>query len=278
MADYSMQDNQPPQYEDLGNGVKRRYVGNQTVNNGWGDYQVPRYEYQTPDGQVLQDSEYQSWITQSNEAKKEADRIAALKAQGLNPDGSPIRPDWNTLINPETGQMDAKYVLDPSKIDTLNKYRTEALRTGPSAWANLQTQNQGIEEQNAKSAAARQAQSGYTSALSQLAMRGGAASGTRANLARQSMKDLLSSRQQVNRAGITNRLGIQSTDEQNRIDQLGKAAEADTKIGQYNLENVLKEIEGKRGFDQGVYQEQMKKYASDKQAEATRRSGGGGGK
>lgn len=228
---------------------------------------------------------------ESRKQQMEMQRIAEMKKQGLNPDGSPVRPEWQTNLDPD-GNIKYQYkmdvaALDPTQMEGFSKYKSEAMRSGPSAWANMQLQQQQQEAQNQKSQAAVQAMTGNSQAQSQLAMRGGLGGGARTSLARSSQRDLLNARQGVGRQASINRLSTLAGDEQNRIQQLGNLASAETDLGKYNktfeaqqrkqnIENALRETEGKRAADANVYKEQMAKWAADKQADATASSGGGG--
>lgn len=221
----------------------------------------------------------------------ERQRANELQAQGLNPDGSPKRPEWETLLDSD-GKLKNQYQLsvdklDPSQMQGYQKYKTEAMRAGPSAWAGIQNQQQDQQAAAQKAQAAVQAMTGSNQAMSQLAMRGGLGSGARTSLAKQSARDLMAARQGVSRQQGINKLGIASTDEQNRIGQLGNLASSETDIGKYNttlgaqqneknLTNLLKEVEAKRMNTANTYNEQMRSWAANRQADATANSGGGG--
>lgn len=220
--------------------------------------------------------------------------IANKRAEGVNPDGSAIAPEWRSLIDPETGKLRSLYQLelqglDPTQWEGYSRMRQEALRAPgtKSAWAELQMQKQAAEEANARDAAARQASSGQSAALAQLAMRGGVGSGARTRVASQMAKDLLGQRQAVARQGIMSRLGISTEDEQARQRGLENLSRSEMDIGKinkeiegkvtgYNLQNLMKEIEGRRAWEQEQYKEKMRAWASEKQAQATESSGGGG--
>lgn len=213
-------------------------------------------------------------------------------AQGLNPDGSPKRPEWQSLIDNTTGQLQSQYqlnvaALDPTQWEGYSKYKQEALRTGPSAWATLALQKQSAEEAQARDAAAKQSLAGLSQGYSQLASRGGLSGGARAQLALQGNRNMLLAGQDVGRTAMLNRLGISKDDESNRVAQLGQLTNYETDIGKYNktlegkqkefnLNNVLREVEGQRSFDMDLYKERMRDIAASRQAEATRNSGGGG--
>jgi hypothetical protein len=239
-------------------------------------------------------------LLQQIEAQQLRDRSAAeehkrqMAAQGLNPDGSPIRKAFDSLVDSSTGQLGANYTmslsgLDPSQWDGYSKYKNEALRTGPSAWAGLQNQTVDAQTMQNKESAARQANSGMNQGLSNLALHGGTSGGARALAAVQSSRDMLNARQQAARSGDMSKLGVATTDEQNRIGQLGTLASSEQNIGQYNktlegkqrefnIQNLLRENDSKRAYNDLTYTEQMKKWAADKQAQATSSSGGGGKK
>lgn len=214
---------------------------------------------------------------------------------GTNADGTPIAPEWRSLVDPETGQLRSQYqlkidALDPTKWEGYSKFKGEALRDAgtQSEWAKIASAKQMQEEAMARDAAARQAMTGQAQALSQLQMRGGMASGARGRAAMMGARDLMMARQGVGREGIMARLGISQQDETSRQDQLSKLMSSETDIGkankeleartgQYNLGNLLREIEGRKAWEQDQYKEKMKQWASEREAQATERSGGGGG-
>lgn len=215
--------------------------------------------------------------------------------QGLNPDGSAIAPDWRSLVDPETGQLRKQYQLslsglDPTQWQGYSKFKGEALRNAgtDSAWASIAKQQQGAEESNAKDAAARQSLQAQSQAMSALGMKGGYTSGTQARAAQMAQRDLLQQKQAVNRQGIMARLDISKTDEAQRAQQLGQLTGYEQDIGkfnknldasqsQYNMGNLMHEIEGRRAWEMNQYSEQMKKWATEREAQATEHAPTGGG-
>ena len=280
--------------------MERRQQEQQMVDygDGW-QYNPQTGNYRNnQNGMQMNQQEYNSYIQQQNFKKQqeeaEAKRVADLKAQGLNPDGSPIRQAWDSLVDEATGKLKKGYTmeisgLDPTQWEGYQKYKQEALRTGPSAWAKLQQQQNAAAAMQNKEAAARQALSGMNQGLSNLAMRGGMSAGARGLASRSAGRDLLMARQQAARAGDTANMQTMTTDEANRINQLAALSTSEQNIGQFNktlegkqaefnISNLLQENQGKRAHSDMTYQEQMKKWAADKQAQATANSGGGGGK
>lgn len=223
-------------------------------------------------------------------------RDMKLKAEGMERDGSPFKPEFHSLIDPSTGKLHQQYQaniagLDPASWEAYQKYRTEGLREAGalSPWAKLQMEKQAAEQAQARDQAARQAMTAQSQAMSQLAMRGGLGGGARTSLAKGLGRDLLTQRQATARQGIMERLGISSEDERSRQQALQSLAGTEADIGKYNkqleaqqtqfnLQNLLRDVEGRRAYEMGTYSEQMKKWAAERQAQATERSGGGGGK
>lgn len=229
----------------------------------------------------------------AKQAYQEQQRAKAMLAQGLNPDGSPIRPEYQSLLDPKTGLMKDPYQLkteqlDPTKWEGYQKYKKDALTDGPSTWAQLMLQKQGLEESQAKQSAATQAMAGMAQARGALGMRGGLSSGARERIALQGQRNLLQGRQQVGMQGSVNRLGIGVQDQTNRTNMLGNVMTSEVDLGKYNNTlanksqefNLMRALEEKRAGDSQtmeVYNEQMKKWAAERQAQATEKSGGGGG-
>lgn len=247
--------------------------------------------YGTINGRVNSPLNAQLDAIRSQSAQLDAKISAAQqKQQGTNPDGTPIAPEWVSLMNEDTGTLLDQYKiseLDPTQWEAYQRMRQEGLR-GPdqqSAWAKIQTQRQAAEEAAARDAAAKQALSGTAQAQSQLAMRGGLGSGAQTSLARDMQRNLLSQRQGVQRQGIGARLDIAKQDEEARQRSLGALTgyemdigKANKQVQQYNLNNLLKEAEGRRAWEQQQYSEKMKAWAAEKEAQASSGGGGGGGK
>lgn len=229
---------------------------------------------------------------QINAVKAEVDKYS-MAAQGLNPDGSPIRPEFYSLLDPETGRLLQEYVLengqiDPEKLADYQAFRKEATRTGPSEWAKLMQAQQAIAKDSAMDEAARQAGSSQALAQSQLAMRGGLSSGARERVARDAANNLLGKRQEIGRGMNASNLQMLTEDEKNRMGLFERLPGMEvgiqefnigqkSKQDQYNISNALEEKRARDTQDLAVYQEQLKKYGADRQAAATAQSNSGGG-
>lgn len=234
-----------------------------------------------------------SEIIRNQEAAQEEARVAKLKAEGRNADGSMIHPEYDSLIDPTTGGLKAPYqlragVIDPTTLEGYQALKTEAMRKGPSAWALLQKQMQDQARMAGMEKASAQTASGTAQARSGLAMRGGLSSGSRERIAAGGLKALLEARQGIGRADTSNRLNIDTTDEQNRLLNLNKFNDSELGLNKYNtdiknneqtynLTNLLQDKKNQEAHRMAVYQEDNKKWAANKDAQATANSGGGGG-
>lgn len=238
-------------------------------------------------------------IAQFNDAKKadadeqERQRVENLRKQGLNPDGSPIAPERESLLD-EQGKLQQQYQLnlqqlDPSKLEGYNLIKQLATEQGPSKYAQRAQDLAKYNMQNQLEAGAAQAASAQAQAQNQLAMRGGVSSGSRERMAQQGSRDLLGARQGAYRGFGQSALDIAAQDEAMKRQALSQFGEAEGRIAsgnlglqnqasQYNLKTLLGEKEAANAWKQQKYQAQLDKWASEKQADATAKSGGGGGK
>lgn len=226
-------------------------------------------------------------INTINSQKATALQNQNMASQGLNPDGSPIRPTFESMIDPQTGLLKQPYQLQAQpdiKVDqrAVDEIRNRALEKGPSAWAKMMLDKQGVEQTDALDKNRAQSAGAMDQNLSALMMRGGASSGARENLARLANRDQANSAQSVYRQGQLDRsnIGLQDQQQKNQFLQLvpqldfqnAQVANANrdysTNVQQKNIAAALADIEAKRNFDMGTYSEQMKKWAAGKQADA----------
>lgn len=202
--------------------------------------------------------------------------------------GQPTRPSWQSLIDPKTGLLKNQYNLtgyaDKQMADDVgyNKFQEEALREGPSAYANILLDQQKLDNQNNLDALNSQYNMGLTSAFDQMSSQGGLMGGSRERIASNSIKDLLTSRQGARQDYNQNRLGILANDEQNRINQLQSLTGMEMDRNSMNLnarqsdiQNALSEQDAKRQDSMDSWKTQMETWASNKQADAQRSAAGG---
>jgi hypothetical protein len=197
--------------------------------------------------------------------------------------------------------------LDPSSLQAL---KAKGMATGPSAWASLQKQQQGLEEANAMDAAGRQSNTALATGMSALASHGGATRASRERLATKTSRDLLMNRQAAGRQGISDRLGIDIADEGQKTDILKMLPGAEvqalqpalqkaglwstmantdsarqlqtdlanrdytTNVNQFNLTNLMKDMQGKNDYNMEAYKQKIAAYGSDRTADAQANSGG----
>lgn len=218
--------------------------------------------------------------------------IVNLDANNLNPaTGAPVRPEFESQIDPATGLLKSQYqlqeqLIDPNSLEGLSSIKKEALRTGPSQWAQTMLAKQQGDRAGALNNAAAASNQAAAQGRSSLAMRGGLSSGARERLATQSSRDLLSANQGVNKEATANRYGLLGQDEGNRLSMLNQYATGEgqlanvnagnkAKTQQFNIQEALKDKQAQQAFKMDNYKEQLDKYGANKQAEATAHSGGG---
>lgn len=137
----------------------------------------------------------------------------------------PARPGYNPVflsgsmsMAPEAERLTSNIM--PNQMG-MNKYREEALRSGPSAWSKLaRTQmagDEGIQRDQLRS----QAASSAADARSQLARRGGLSGGAAERLAMNSDRNAMMGTQGLAAHALQGRNQIATTDEANRMKMLG---------------------------------------------------------
>lgn len=179
--------------------------------------------------------------------------------------------------------------LDALNMDTrgLEKFRGDALRSRPSAWAAMMNAKQFAEEAGAKDRAVDQSRAGVHTAEADLASKGGLSAGARERIARGGGKDLLAVGQDVARQGNLNRMQVGVQDEQNRIQELSQLPGMENQLFHANLEKenqydsarqtdlqrAIEENNRRNQYNQNLYQQKMSAWAADRQAYATENSG-----
>ncbi len=243
---------------------------------------------------MVKDQVSGNWGGPAEIAKMAHDRAQAAQftAQGLNPDGSPKRPEYQTLLDPKSGLMQDQFQLkgaqiDPNSLEGFNLLKKDATRTGLGSWAQMMLQKGAADKALAVDESAQAGASAAATGRAALAMKGGLSAGASTSLAKQQMRDQILARQRIMGQSDANRFNILSQDENQRADLLTKFTgfEGDLskfnkgnelKTGEYNIGNALTEKRTKDANETEVYKEQLKQWGANKQAEATRNSGGGG--
>jgi hypothetical protein len=202
--------------------------------------------------------------------------------------GSPDRPEYDTMIDPATGMISDQYQLAQATQSALgddagyNKFEQEALRDGPSAYANLMIEQQGLERKDQLDDINSQYNMGMQTALDGMASQGGLYGGAKERLGANSIRDMLATRQGARSDYQKQRLGILGQDEQNRVGQLQSLSgmEMDrNRLGlqgkEFDIRNSMTERDNVRRDSQDAWKTEMETWASNKQADA--QSGAAGG-
>lgn len=213
---------------------------------------------------------------------------------GLNDGPAPVYPGLtHNLLDNKTGLLHDKYQLKYGEdinpnTQGIEAIRSRALGTGPSAWQTAALGRQGLEEQGLKNAAQQQGASAEAQGRSALASKYGLSPAAQERLAKSSMRDQMSSLQGVGAQGAKARADLALQDEQMKNQFLQglpgqENALAQTQMQnrqnrlgteQYNLGNTVSQFNALNAADINKYNEQMKAYAAQQQANAMHNSGG----
>lgn len=213
----------------------------------------------------------------------------------VDPGPKPTLGPYSNLRDSQSGLLaNPNYRLNAGPDINLNtqgleQIRSRATSTGPSTWANLMNERQGIEDTQARSGLSQAAASAQAQARSQLASRRGLGGGSAERLARGGARDLMAARQQAAQTSAGNRMNTALQDEQMRMDLLKslpqmelaaldpqfKNRATNMQTQQYNIDQALKDKYAEDQYNMMKYQEDMKTYAAAQQANAIGASGGG---
>lgn len=204
----------------------------------------------------------------------------------VNDDGSPIRPGFETYINPNTGFIHGNYEADFNPdTQALNEIQKRALSTGPSAWQTQALAQQGLEEQGQRQNLQQQGASSEAGARAALASKYGLSPAAQQRLALQNQKSQMSGLQNIGFQGSQARGNIGLQDEQMKNQFLNELpgmqnqlAQGQTAAREYNVTNTLNEKNLQNAANLSAYGDQMRAWASGKQADAQANAGGGGKK
>lgn len=236
-------------------------------------------------------------MTQLQAQMDELDKKIKAAKEGKNVDGSFIRPEFESLINSETGLLNSEYLLgDKFQQTTLDSagydaFRNEALRdpTQSSAWGAMMLENADLNKRRNIDDISAQQNAMTQGAFDQLAAQGGIGSGSREALARSSMRDALMGRQGARRDAQQEALGIRTQDEQNRINQLSQLPGMELQRGNFaadqerqrmgylgqDVTNALAAMDREREDAMRAWEKNQEVWAANKQADAQRASSGG---
>jgi hypothetical protein len=134
----------------------------------------------------------------------------------------------------------AKSLYDPIKGNeaSMQAFRDRALQQGPSAWLNMQLENQKLGEEDALQKTASSNTGSMNQAMSALALRGGLSGGAAQRMVRQMGQQSMLGQQDIRRQGLTDRLGLQVADENTRNEFLKALPAAEVAWLQPQLEKA----------------------------------------
>lgn len=203
------------------------------------------------------------WVNQTPGFSNDPNYISAIERE------SGIRaPQFESIRDPVTGELQAGFQIDPSKLEAYQNLRQNAFAQGPSTYAQRQLDYQNLQQQGQMSDAAKQQAQAIGIAQGNLMRSGGVGSGARGLMAAQGAKDLMLAKQRVGREGMLQRAGIVAEDENSKRQLMGTVADKEFQMADTNLKNKLEDVTQKRLADTNRYNQIMQAWASNKSAAA----------
>lgn len=168
------------------------------------------------------------------------------------------------------GNLKAGFKYDPYQGEMTQKLKAEATGTGPSPWAQMQLQNQGLEQQNARDQAVKSGQQALSMGNANMMRFGGQQNGARERMGAQSMRDIMGAQQDVSRQGIASRGAITAQDLQRKQDLTGQLAGQEGQAQAANIGAMTTDVSNLAQFNANKYAQQMQAYGAAKSADAQR--------
>lgn len=207
----------------LGNSTGNNFVAQPAPNApDRGAYQ----SYQNPDGTIstpLSAAAAINKLGSPSYAQSQASTAGLFQAGNAGP---------ATAYNAQGGPATAASTAAAGKAS--NYLTDRATTVGPSAWLNLQMQNQDLAKQNALGNATAAAGGQNAAARSSLATKGGLSSGAAERIAKTGNQDLTLQKQSILNQDQQARLGLGAQDEATKTGLLGNAASLEQGLSQFN--------------------------------------------
>lgn len=198
----------------------------------------------------------------------------------------PQRPKFDSMLGKDK-LIDRRYQIGNFAQGLLaddqgfNRFQQEALREGPSQYAQLMLEQQELAKKDQIGDIGTQYQMGLQNAMDSIASQGGLNAGASERMGAASIRDMLAARQGARRDFQNQRLGILGQDEQNRIGQLQSLTgmemdrnRTSLQAREFDLRNTLNERDAARRDGQDAWKTQMETWASNRQADAQRSAAG----
>jgi len=189
-------------------------------------------------------------------------------------------PNFSVQREPSTLAEPFKMTAQQASMGDAGKELTKrATEAGPSTWAQIQMQQNALQQQNALNDATQQAAGQNAQAQAQLAMRGGMGSGARERLASGSAWNQMAASQGIRNQGNQNALNIGIADQEQKNGMLGQAAGLETGMSQFNVgqantaggmnvQNAVGDVRGRGDFEMQRYGQQMADVGAQRNANA----------
>lgn len=190
-------------------------------------------------------------------------------------------PGYTGAYDPNSmGMLDYLKQISPEYSKGYEKFKGEALRTGPSDWLNMSQMQNRLKEQGSRENAQRESNAATAGSLSKLATQGGLSSGARERAVESGAKNYLGMSQDIARNSDLNDLGLQIQDQTNKVGMLQALPGMEMgrmenweKAKAADVDNQMKEVERLNKYNMDLYNKRMEAAAAERQARATENSG-----
>lgn len=184
------------------------------------------------------------------------------------------RPDFNTFRGIGGGLHTD---FESTMGDSFSALKAKGMTEGDTKSASLAREAQEVMRQGDVDKMRAMQSSGVTQGMRNLAMRGGAGTGSRERLMSNATKEGMRGMQGIGRDNRMANLGISQADEAMKNQLLGQTGQAEQMIQDKNIGMLSGDITNQNKFNHGIYSEDMTAMGALALADAQRNSGQGQG-
>lgn len=201
----------------------------------------------------------------------------AIAPIASNVAGMPNSPGYVQNYNPNTMAMLPGYEAKQNQVnqDGFNQFKSQALRSGPSAWATLAKQQENQTMNTARDQAQEGAAGQTANTEAALASSGGLSSGARERAVEGGQKNIMSADQGLARQNMQNQSQVATNDEQNRMQMLSQLPGMEQNqlnsyenVAKGDQSNLIAEDQAQNAYNTGIYNTQAQGAAAGMTANA----------
>lgn len=175
------------------------------------------------------------------------------------------RPD-TILMRGADGSLDPRFTQTMSP--EFQKLQAMGMAEGDTEAAQLAREQQGLMHQSSMDSLQKQSSSALAGSMRNLAMRGGAGTGSRERMNRDVTRGLMAGNQGINKENRLANLAISQQDQTMKNQLMGQTGMIGQQIEEGNINRLAQDVQNQNMANQNMYSEDMSAFGAQKSADA----------